>query len=603
MPAVSARVSLRLLLFLLVVAAVLVLPHPTAQARPAPASLAVAGLPVNASKHFGVQNEPSIAVNPTNPQNLVATSNTVGGGFGIWRGYSFDGGATWTGGLIATGVDLPAGCCDGELAFDGFGNLFFTYINNDAVLGVEVALSTDGGVTFTVIKEFHSACVATIPATRPAGPPPKAGLRPRGSAAPQATRGACTGLDQPKVATGAGAVWISVSDFDAADMIAAGAPVTGRGQVGAWVPTQALPGSAVGDFGGMAIGPGGQVYVVYQNAGSGAGPDIIRGNLKADGLGPGSWGAVSVVTPTNVGGFFPIPAQPNRTIDAEAHLSWDRSDGPHRGRLYLSYTDSPALGSTDTNIFVRYSDDNGVNWSAPVRVNDDGGSNSQFMPRAVVDQLTGAVYISWYDCRNDLGLGGPGDIDGTANDDAEFWASFSRDGGVSWAANVQVSARASSANAADTADAGSGIEYGDYSFIDGYGGAFYPVWMDNTNSTGDNPNGAFGSLNVYTARVILPSVPTSAFPASVPASASAPTAAAGVLGTMQAFTLAARGCGTTTPPPGAVFANGVSNVIVTAIPCPGSRFTGWTNGPCAGTTINPCDISPMAGTVTANFTP
>src|SRR4030095_9896232 len=81
---------------------------------------------------------------PTNPNHLVATSNNPGGGNSIFRAYSTDSGMTWTRGTIATGV----ACCDGQAAWDSFGNLFLVYLNNN-VTQVNVILSTDGGVTFS----------------------------------------------------------------------------------------------------------------------------------------------------------------------------------------------------------------------------------------------------------------------------------------------------------------------------------------------------------------------------------------------------------------------------------------------------------------------
>ena len=91
-----------------------------------------------------------------------------------------------------------------------------------------------------------------------------------------------------------------------------------------------------------------------------------------------------------------------RTIDAEAGLAWDCSNGPHRGRVYLVYTDRPTSSSMDTDIYLRHSDDNGATWTAPLRVNDDmaGNGKSQFLPRIALDQTTGCIAISFYDCRN-----------------------------------------------------------------------------------------------------------------------------------------------------------------------------------------------------------
>ena len=50
--------------------------------------------------------------------------------------------------------------------------------------------------------------------------------------------------------------------------------------------------------------------------------------------------------------------------------------------------------------------------------------------------------------------------------------------------------------------AGSGVDYGDYRLSSYHDGLFYPVWSDNSNSTGDNPNGAGAQFDQYTARII-----------------------------------------------------------------------------------------------------
>ena len=113
--------------------------------------------------------------------------------------------------------------------------------------------------------------------------------------------------DQPSIAVGPsgvtgvpGSVWISTTD-SSNRLVAAGAPVMGFGQVGAFHTPEAAPGPG-GDFGGIAIGPDGQVMVTYQNNGSGEGPDTIKVNLYPDGLGPAPFGPVIVPASTNVGG-------------------------------------------------------------------------------------------------------------------------------------------------------------------------------------------------------------------------------------------------------------------------------------------------------------
>src|SRR5205823_11025153 len=80
------------------------------------------------------ESEEAIAVNPTNPQNIVTVTNVghseAGRTAGMFEGVSFDGGATWTRKLIALGGGDPLGdaCCDPSLSFDRYGNLFLTYL-------------------------------------------------------------------------------------------------------------------------------------------------------------------------------------------------------------------------------------------------------------------------------------------------------------------------------------------------------------------------------------------------------------------------------------------------------------------------------------------
>jgi hypothetical protein len=132
-------------------------------------------------------------------------------------------------------------------------------------------------------------------------------------------------------------------------------------------------------------------------------------------------------------------------------------------------------------------------------VNDDTTMNSQFLPKISLDQTTGKIAVVWYDSRNDLGTGGAGDTDGVPNDDAQFWGAFSTDGGQTFTKNIQISAGTSNSH-----DSGNHIDYGDYTGLSFYGGVAHPAWADNSNSTGDNPDGRLHQLDIYTAAVPAP---------------------------------------------------------------------------------------------------
>ena len=296
---------------------------------------------------------------------------------------------------------------------------------------VVVAMSTDGGQTFSWLANFALSAGTTGP----------------GTSYPD---------DQPNIATGpggtvaAGSVWVQWQDVGVGSgptgIQVAGAPVTGLGAVGAFSTPQSPSNSTGKRFGSIAVGNNGQLLLAYQS-------DLemmswpyhatVYSALDPDGLGASGFNAPVSAAPTNVMLQFQIPSPgatpfPNYPINAAADMAWDRSGGVHNGRVYLTYTDRPSLFSNDTNIFVRYSDNNGTTWSAPVQVNSVSTGN-QFWPSIAVDQTTGNVAVVWYDPRNDPG-----------NTRVQLYAAVSDDGGANFAVNnVAVAAALSKASGAE----------------------------------------------------------------------------------------------------------------------------------------------------------
>src|SRR5712691_3655563 len=381
---------------------------------------------VDVSQRPGNESEETVAVNPTNTNNIVIFTNTDRPGPGMFEGVSFDGGQTWIKREIGLDSSDPLGatCCDASLSFDQYGNLFLTYLYLPVGSVIPVALSTDGGLSFKVIGN-----IAT-------------------SAKRNGTNGDDRGLfrfvDQPTITTGANEVWVVFNG--GGPIIADGAPVTGFGMVGNFITAEVVPGSNNCTYGDVAIGPKGQVMNVCTLTETGEGGGTLRVNVDPDGIGPQRFGNSVAVIDTHIGGFHFIPAQIDRSIDSEPGLAWDRTGGPHSGRVYLVYTFERSNGTDDTDIFVRFSDDQGATWSTPVRVNDDTTTNSQFLPKISLDPTTGNLAVVWYDSRNDLGTGGAGDTNGVPNDDAQFWGAFSTDGGQTFTKNVQISAGTSNSH-------------------------------------------------------------------------------------------------------------------------------------------------------------
>ncbi|MFL5331189.1 MAG: beta strand repeat-containing protein [Gemmataceae bacterium] len=409
---------------------------------------------VNSSKMTGEQSEASVAIDPTNPNRVFVSSNQLNGSGGMMGSYSTDGGTTWSPRTFANGSDgLINSTGDPTEVFDDFGNLWEANLSSSGT-ATNVTRSTDGGKTFT---SFQTVTAASS--------------------------------DQPTIVAGPsgtpGIDLIAIVFNQASGQWASYLQVNSSGPTGGFTAPVELPSSNTGisgEYSDVAIGPNGQVAVAYQNSG-GEGPDTIYFNLDPDGVGAQAFGARSILTTTNVGGFDHITPQPSRSVDAEIGLAYDRSGGPHQGRLYALYTEEVTNESNNTDIMLRHSDNNGTTWSSPVRVNDDNTTNGQFLPRISLDQTTGYIAISWFDARND-----------PANAKSEYWATASFDGGATFLPNIKLSSGQSLP--------GGSNDYGDYTGLSFTNGRFIATWPDNSNSTGDNPSGT-ATHDIYIAKVIV----------------------------------------------------------------------------------------------------
>lgn len=433
---------------------------------------------LNLTRAAGNQYETAVAMDPNNYDRIFVVSRNETGG--LFTARSGDGGLTWTSQLIARGTtpapgDIPRAYGNASVGWDAFGNLFLAYLAQNSLRSgtyVALALSQDGGAT------FYSPDGAGPVWLLPFSPPDTPAFGDR----PTVTVG-------PGSAGYPGSVWVTY--WAAGGILVSGAGVSGPGAVGPFKTLQPPQPPSV-NFGDIAVGPKGEVIVTYgPNRG---GSSAIYVNVKPDGLGPGPFSDFRQVVPVNVGGFTQIPAQPNWGIDAEAGLAWDRSTGAFQGRIHLAYTDAPAAGSADTNIFVVRSDDAGSTWSTPVRVNDDTGTNSQFLPHISLDHSNGMIAVTWYDAR-----------DSALNDTVRYYGAFSSDGGATFSANFSISAGTSDQANSPAAPNLRKADYGDYSGNAFVNGRLVTAWADNSNSTGDNPDGAT-AFDVYTAVAQAPAI-------------------------------------------------------------------------------------------------
>ena len=176
---------------------------------PGLAESAVTPTNIDVSQRPTNESEETIAVNPTNPNNIVIVTNVVVPAAGMFAAVSFDGGSTWNTRIIGDNDNLGAACCDPSLSFDEFGNLFLTYLYNVGNT-VPVALSTDGGLGFNIIANIAKPATSKTQTSAE-------------------RRGLFRFVDQPTIVAGKGEVWVVFNG--GGPIVATGAPVTGFGEV------------------------------------------------------------------------------------------------------------------------------------------------------------------------------------------------------------------------------------------------------------------------------------------------------------------------------------------------------------------------------------
>lgn len=135
-------------------------------------------------------------------------------------------------------------------------------------------------------------------------------------------------------------------------------------------------------------------------------------------------------------------------------LGVDRSGGKSDGNLYINWSDQKN-GDDDTDIWLVKSEDEGLTWSNRVRVNDDEKGKHQFFSWMDVDPITGYVYIVFYDRRNH------------DDNNTDVYLAYSTDGGNTFV-NKKISESPFLPNDA--------MFFGDYNDISAYNGMIRPIW-------------------------------------------------------------------------------------------------------------------------------
>lgn len=163
-------------------------------------------------------------------------------------------------------------------------------------------------------------------------------------------------------------------------------------------------------------------------------------------------------------------------------IAADNSFGPHRGRLYcVNASNDPPGNGNKPDIWCRYSDNGGTTWSSAVRVNDDPNptQHNQWHPAIWCDKETGRLYVQWMDTR-----------DTPTSDSALIYATYSDNGGVTFAENQPISNKKMKINCSSCPGGGSPRYQGDYNGIISNKKVGMAGWTDFRN-------GSFMSTTAY----------------------------------------------------------------------------------------------------------
>src|SRR5258708_144081 len=330
----------------------------------------------------GYFNEPAIAVNPGDPQQLVAAWQVAAS-----AAYSKDGGQTWK---VAEGTAPKNYRVSGDvsLAYDAAGHAILCYIAFDKLgttnywaqgatrNGIFIRRSLDGGQTWE-----HDARTVISHESTPGIP----------------------FEDKPWIVADtsgphAGNLYIGWTQFT----LAASDLMFSRSTDGGitWstpIKLSSVPGLPRDDNGALegfhgVVGPDGMLYTIWD-----ARDGIMMATSRDGGAsfskdrliipaGPGYFGITGV---SRSNGFPQIGLDPR-----------NGSRGKHGGNLYVAWSD---YSNGDVDVFVSSSGDYGKSWSAPVRVNTDPIHNGkdQFFQWMAVDPQSGAVNLIFYDRRTD----------------------------------------------------------------------------------------------------------------------------------------------------------------------------------------------------------
>jgi hypothetical protein len=380
----------------------------------------------------GYFTEPGVAVNPANPQQVVAVFQD-----NAHAAYSRDAGETWQ---VAEGVDPKNYRVSGDVStvFDNQGHAFICYIAFDKLgtfnywahgatrNGIFVRRSLDGGKSWEAdhIPVAEQPTAAGIPfEDKPYIVADNSKSKFSGNLYVGWTRWRLT--DSQMVisrSTDDGKTWSEPVEIDAHP----GLPRDDNG--------------AAEGFDG-AVGPDGTLYVIWSQD-----YDLMFTSSRDGGKTFSKARPIIHTAPI----MFAID-----TLDRANGFPQIAVD-PKSKRLYVTWSD---YRNGDLDVFISSSDDGGKHWTAAARVNNDPVHDGaeQFFQWLAVDPVDGSVNVIFYDRRNDLKNRKQIVVLARSTDQGHTFNNYA------WT---------------DEAFEAGGLFFGDYNGLAAYGGRVYGIWTE-----------------------------------------------------------------------------------------------------------------------------
>ena len=489
--------------------------------RPAKRQAPGRNILVNQDFNFRAQNETSIAIDPNNPQHIVAGYNDYRAGWPIGGGFStsFDGGKTWQDGLITFPaltsvediVEPPVGTGDPAVVIANDGTAYHSSIGFSATWcenGVFVYRSGDGGVSWWrpvvatgrgVVDYWPYATYCSVFLDKEYMAIDNTGGPHDGRLYVTYTRfffeGGASYFESPiylAYSDDGGTTWTVAGEINGSspDLCEFQADTTGGTGPGAPGPDATAYDCDENQFSYPVVGSDGSVYVHFfneQNESEWTAPDNFNDQILVVKVDPDTWAVTGPhkvalvydglnnypVSPFNgrqtvCNGGWRLNAAGNIAIGPsdELYVVWaDNLNGslfPYPTNVSATNGACPAGLNTSTDVFVSKSSDGGQTWSAPKRITRDPANFDNWFPWVAVGD-NGWVWTVYYDRR----------VSGN-NTLSDAWVAVSKDGGQTW---KEYRASEKSSNFF-TGFFGGPSFIGDYNGIAVSGEKAYPFWTD-----------------------------------------------------------------------------------------------------------------------------